>query len=114
MCEPVIVMPSMVKSYNDYPKIHRMWDSAASALEQAHQLLIFGFSFPLGDRLIREMFRCSVAKGRALKDVSIIDVNPEPVAMTLKSLLPQDLHVTVQTFTVPMDGSVPDWIVRSN
>lgn len=107
-CQPVIVLPSQRKHYSRYAHLNRMWDAAAKALSEAEYLIVFGFSFPSSDCLIRLMLR-QAASQRRLKRVAVVDVAPDPVAERVRQVLPSDQDVAVDTFVVPTDGSVPAW-----
>jgi hypothetical protein len=100
----------MVKKYNRFPEIKRMWGRAESALANASAITIFGFSFPTSDCIICEMFRATLRHASRLKDILIIDVEPERVGERMQALLsgPDDVHI--HTFAVPRDGSVPTWL----
>jgi NAD-dependent SIR2 family protein deacetylase len=112
-CQPVIVLPSARKRYSRYAHLRRMWDSAQSALKDAETLLIFGFSFPSSDCLIRAMFANAVCSG-SLRHIAIIDLQPEAVAERIKSALPPEGLPAMQCFAVPTDGSRPEWLVEES
>lgn len=48
-CSPVLVPPSMVKSFQRIPEIRRMWNAAYLALKAARSITFVGFSFPRSD-----------------------------------------------------------------
>lgn len=110
-CQPVIVLPSPRKTYSQFPHLKRMWDSAAQAMNEATNMLVFGFSFPTSDCLVRLMVRTALSHGK-LQQVSIIDLYPDSIADRFKSMIPMNMKVEVETFTVPHDRSQPSWLER--
>jgi hypothetical protein len=90
-----------------------MWKSAASALSEATSMLIFGFSLPASDLLVVRMIHEALLRGR-MRTISIVDIDPEPVAARLKKRLLSAAAVDIQTFTVPSDGSEPGCLARDS
>jgi len=107
--ESVLVLPSMAKTYSEYPQLHRMWEAAFAALEDAKRLVVFGFSFPTSDAAICRLFRQSIEKGCQLRELVVIDAAPGPIADRLRSLLPCCKNLKLHTYVVPTDGSTPRW-----
>lgn len=107
--EPVLVLPSMAKSYKQFPHLKRMWDSALDAIEQAARVIAFGFSFPATDGAINRLFRSAATKAPDLRDVVVIDANPTPIATRLREMLSVAPRIRVMEFPVPLDGSTPTW-----
>jgi NAD-dependent SIR2 family protein deacetylase len=108
-CKPVIVLPSMKKSFAQHPQLGRMWERAHYALSRCTTLTIFGFSFPESDCLICDVFRDAFKAAKGLKDIVIIDIVPELVAKRVAALLPPSSTVTIVCCSAPTDGSVPTW-----
>jgi hypothetical protein len=109
-CGPVIVLPSMVKRYSEFPEIKRMWDRAESALRVAKTVTVFGFSFPRSDCIICEMFRATLDRSEFLERVLVIDIDAGTVAERIRSFLPNNPRVTIHSLAVPGDGSAPSWL----
>ena len=109
-CGPAIVLPSMVKKYGEFPEIKRMWSRAESALLNAHTITVFGFSFPASDCIICEMFRATLSRTSCLRDILVLDIDPELVGARIDALLPHGSEVRVHPFRVPGDGSMPEWL----
>jgi NAD-dependent SIR2 family protein deacetylase len=107
--EPVLVLPSMTKTYGAYPQLERMWEATLAALEDAVRLVIFGFSFPTSDAAICRLFRKSIDAGSRLRELIVIDAAPGPVADRIRALLPDGRNIDLQTYVVPTDGSTPSW-----
>jgi len=112
-CQPVIVLPSPRKTYSQYPHLRRMWDSAAEAMNEAKSMLVFGFSFPSSDSLVKLMVRTALSHGK-LRKVSIVDLYPVSIAERFNSMIPVNMKVDVETFAVPQDGSEPEWLEREH
>jgi NAD-dependent SIR2 family protein deacetylase len=110
--EPVIVLPSMLKSFADFPRLDRMWNAAADALQDCFAVVIWGFSLPASDFLIRRLFRNCITANAKLRHITIIDRNPSPVANAVREQIPPSRSIGIQTLLTPKDGSTPDWIVR--
>ncbi|HMN39706.1 MAG TPA: hypothetical protein PKE29_02605 [Phycisphaerales bacterium] len=107
--EPVLVLPSMTKTYKAYPHLQRMWDASLSALEEASRLVVFGFSFPASDAAICRLFRKSIEHSPHLRELVVVDAAPGPVADRVRRLLPEGRDLELHTFVVPTDGSTPLW-----
>lgn len=106
---PVLLLPSMVKHYNQFPQIERMWVGMEDALARATTVTIIGFSFPASDCLVCDVFRSGLDRGRQLQDVLIIDLDPSSVAGRVRSMVPRDMEVRIHELQVPRDGSTPTW-----
>jgi NAD-dependent SIR2 family protein deacetylase len=109
---PVLIPPSMVKSFGDFAEIRRMWNAAYEALTQATNVLFFGFSFAQSDALICEMMRSTLGRSKNLKQVGIVDIAADHVAEQIRSVLSDRSDVTVTTFFATGDYSRPDWFVK--
>lgn len=104
--EPVIVLPRLRGKYVAYPKIDAMWESAALALKEAEVLHVFGFSFSDVDKELCKFLQvCFTA--RTLKQVRIIDLEPEVVALKLKSLLPDGYQLEILGMRPPRSFAAP-------
>lgn len=112
-CSPVLVPPSMVKSFDDFPGLKRIWNAAYMALSEAKSILFFGFSFPTSDALINEVMRAAFAKNRRAIDFSIVDVNPEKPASLLADMVGEACDGTISLYRVPTDGTEPDWLTTA-
>jgi hypothetical protein len=100
----------MVKSFDDFPGLKRIWNAAFMALSEAKSVLFFGFSFPTSDALINEMMRAAFAKSRRTIDFSIVDVDPEKPASLLADMVGEANDSTISLYRVPTDGTDPDWL----
>ncbi|HVX85199.1 MAG TPA: SIR2 family protein [Phycisphaerae bacterium] len=106
--EPVIVLPSMQKSFKTYPQIQRMWDFANTALKSMKVFLIFGFSFPDSDCLIYHLVQSAITNSTILEQILVIDVNTAAVASKLRCML-AGKRVAINELAVPLDGSDRGW-----
>lgn len=106
---PALVLPSMVKKFEALPGIHRMWDSAFSALQQARQVLFFGFSIPSSDAVIAEMIRCTLGRSQLIERIGVMDVNPDAPIERLRKILPNERSIQIDSFPVLANGEVPLW-----
>lgn len=107
--QPVIVLPTMKKTYAQYPHLQRMWDGAMAAIEEAERLWVFGFSFPISDSGISLLVRRAILKHKRLRQVFVLDAFPDPIVGRLTNLLPSELGIKIASFRVPIDGSIPSW-----
>ncbi|HEX3355856.1 MAG TPA: SIR2 family protein [Tepidisphaeraceae bacterium] len=105
---PVIFHPTPVKKYSTHPDIKAMWEAAGLALEEAEELIIFGFSFPQSDSVIRSLFRESLKTG-TLKKIHIFDLDPPAIHAKIACLLPTGLNIKYHLWRTPRDFSVPTW-----
>jgi hypothetical protein len=104
---PMLFRPSALKKYSDEPGAFVMWEAASAALAEATQLVMFGFSFPESDNLIRGLFRNSVT-GR-LKKVFVIDLCPDRVLTALSACLPSELRPEIELLPTRSDYGTPNW-----
>lgn len=83
---PAVVPPTYEKGpqYRDF--LGPIWMAARRAIERADRLVVFGYSFPQNDFAARSLLRTASHRGRRLRDVAVIDVNPQ-VASNLAELL---------------------------
>ncbi len=107
--EPVLVLPSMTKTYASFPHLQRMWDHALAAIEDAQRLIIFGFSFPTSDAAISRLFRSAVLQSKSIREIIVIDASPDPVAKRLREMLGSRSLPVIREVEVPIDGSTPKW-----
>lgn len=110
-CSPVLIPPSMVKSFDEFPGLKRIWNAAFMALAEAKSIMFFGFSFPSSDALINEVLRAAFARNKRAMQISIVDTNPEKPASLLGDMLGKDDTSAIQLYQVPTDGSPPEWLV---
>jgi hypothetical protein len=85
-----------------------MWEAAKAALAEATELVIFGFSFPKTDVLIRTLFQQSLDSAK-LRQVAIIDLDPEAVRTRIEESIP-GLDVHYELLPTRPDYGIPDWI----
>jgi hypothetical protein len=72
-----LVVPPIYEKASRYQKVLKpVWENARSALLQADELIVFGYSFPDMDFAARSMLRQSFIKNPNLRDVHIIDIDP--------------------------------------
>ncbi len=108
-CEPVLVIPSLQSKYLKFRRIDVMWDAAYRALADADDLIVFGFSFPESDLVIRSFLRRALASNAKLRRVWIIDVYPQDVWARLKSLLPNPDAIDLELLPVSSTFEIPEW-----
>jgi NAD-dependent SIR2 family protein deacetylase len=115
-CGPVLVPPSMLKTFDRFRGLKQVWNSAFRALSQASSVMFWGFSFPPSDILIRQMVKSAFASNRRKIDFSVIDIDPEKPATILQDLLSDDHHdeSTITLYEVPDDGTKPTWLISEN
>ena len=70
---PVIVPPVKNKEDLYHSRILNLWSLAGTALSEADEILIYGYSCPRLDIESEEMFRASVRHSTLLEKISIID-----------------------------------------
>ena len=108
-CEAVLVLPRRAGKYTSFPRIEAMWNAAASAIEDARELVVFGFSFPENDAEIKELFMNAWRSKCSLKAICVIDLDPESIADRVRRLLPTGVAPEIFTYASPSDFSTPDW-----
>ena len=95
--ETVIVPPTLMKSFDRYPKLSLFWRLALKVLRTSERLVVWGFSCPTSDHHVSWLLR-SCRPGNAatneLKEVVIIDPNCDEVKERLRSLLGTANQVT--------------------
>ena len=95
--ETVIVPPTLMKSFDRYPKLSLFWRLALKVLRTSERLVVWGFSCPTSDHHVSWLLR-SCRPGNAatneLKEVVIIDPNCHEVGKRLQSLLGTANQVT--------------------
>jgi hypothetical protein len=72
-----LVVPPVYEKASRYQAVLKpVWDAARTVLEEADELVIFGYSFPDVDFSARSMLRQAYHKNATLKDVHVIDTDP--------------------------------------
>ena len=95
--EPVIIPPTLMKSFDRYPKLSLLWRLALQVLRASERLVVWGFSCPTSDHHVSWLLRScrpGNAATNALKEVVIIDPNCHEVEKRLRSLLGTANQVT--------------------
>lgn len=95
--ETVIVPPTLMKSFDQYPKLSLFWRVALKVLRASERLVVWGFSCPTSDHHVSWLLRScrhGNAATNALKEVVIIDPNCDEVEKRLRSLLGTANQVT--------------------
>lgn len=108
-CDPVVILPSMQKRFEEVPEMHRMWDAAFRALSEAKRVIFFGFSFPRSDAVISEMMRCTLGRSKLIERIAVVDTDPVAPVARLQNILPNFDKITIDSLVVPGDLSVPHW-----
>lgn len=86
---PLVVPPIYEKGPLYRRQIGGLWTRARQALEQAEELVVFGYSFPDADYGARSLLRGAFHQNHALHAVSVIDLSPA-VASRIAELLDVD------------------------
>lgn len=88
--ETVIVPPTLMKSFERYPKLSLLWRLAIKMLRASDKLVFWGFSCPTSDHHVSWLLRyCRTGKSPepGIKEVTIIDPKCSEVEGRLRSLL---------------------------
>jgi hypothetical protein len=104
----------MVKSFDEFPGLKRIWNATFLALSEAKSILFFGFSFPSSDALINEVLRSAFAKNVRDIDISIVDIAPDKPAAILSDMLSPDDGSVIRLYQVPTDREQPDWLATDS
>lgn len=82
-----LVVPPIYEKASRYQEVLRpVWTRARLVLQEADELIIFGYSFPDMDYAARSMLKQAFIKNLKLSDVHIIDTNPQ-IASNISELL---------------------------
>jgi len=112
-CSPVLVPPSMVKTFDSFGQIKRMWNGAYQALLSAESLVIFGFSLPRSDAIIAEMLASTIGRTGKLARLAIIDRDPSgPLKRVEEIMARADGELRVTLHEAPPSGMDPEWLHR--
>lgn len=99
LMETLIVPPSMLKSFERYPKISVLWRYAERALVEAERIVLWGFSCPTTDHHVVWLFRNGLRLRKGNKvDIAIIDESPAGVAQRIKSIVVPDELGEIEEF----------------
>lgn len=104
-CDPVIVVPSPSKDIVEFLGLAAVWNAAHVAMTHARHVVIYGYSLPPSDAMLRGVICRAVREGRVLEKVTIVDRYPDAVAEQFTSLLPPDLDIDVVQVLAPPLGS---------
>ena len=83
---PLIIPPIYEKASRFQKIIGPLWDKAADKIESADRVVIFGYSFPDTDFAAHSLFRRSFYQNSKLREISVINPNPEILAKVSKML----------------------------
>jgi hypothetical protein len=82
---PLIVPPVKDKKYDAYGELfHELWDNAASALVEADEIIIIGYSFPRTDLRSNKLFMDAFMIRDSMPKVKILDPFPNKIADKFK------------------------------
>jgi hypothetical protein len=76
----VIIPPTMIKTFEKFPKLGLLWSLAYRELNKADKIVIFGVSFAPSDYYLRWLFKKALSE-RVNKPL-IIDIDKEPCVCT--------------------------------
>lgn len=111
-CGPVLVPPSMVKTFDKFRGLKQVWNAAYQALSVARSILFCGFSFPTSDVLISQMLRSALTTKTRPLEIGIIDLDPSKPVNALEELLGDcEDDIRIYTYEVPRSGEKPTWLV---
>jgi hypothetical protein len=114
-CSPVLVHPSMQKSFDRFRGLRRMWDGAFEALRVCRTIAFFGFSFPTSDAIVSEMIRCTLGRSQGDLEVIVVDVSPEIPAKRFQELVSRRRDpIQLTTLQIDADCRAPEWYVNSD
>jgi hypothetical protein len=77
---PVIIPPSLLKTFDLFPKLSLFWHLAYKKLVQAERVVVIGLSFAASDYYLRWLFKNSLAPrfGDNPPRIEIVDVSCKP------------------------------------
>lgn len=91
---PVVIPPIVGKAFVFHQRIKKIWARAQTRLRAATEAVIFGYSFPSGDRESVNMLENTIGKkGGNCRHVSVI--NPDPSVITRMGMIPKNKPVTI-------------------
>ncbi|RUT43728.1 hypothetical protein EJP82_19510 [Paenibacillus anaericanus] len=74
--EPVIITPTLLKSYN-IQRLNNVWLAAADSVSQAKRLIFIGYSMALSDYPIINLIKSAISRKNILEEVIIIGVDSD-------------------------------------
>lgn len=85
---PLIIPPVKQKTYELFGSLFStLWDRAESALAQADEIVIIGYSFPQTDLQSNQLFRRAFLRRSSIPRVTIIDPEPQRIAQKFSAEL---------------------------
>jgi hypothetical protein len=109
----------MMKNFDEFVELRRMWVAAFTALKEAESVIFFGYSFPPSDAAIAQMLRNTLGESKKLQRIAVIDTNLAGPVARLRKCFPEKHHVdgrqiALTHFEVPVDRSCPKWYRSSD
>jgi hypothetical protein len=89
---PLVVPPIYEKGPLYRQQIGTLWTSARDALEQAEELIIFGYSFPDADYGARSLLRGAVHQNAGLRSIPVIDISASVASRVADLLSVEAVH----------------------
>ncbi len=83
---PLIIPPIYEKASRYMATVAPLWDSASGLLQKADRIVVFGYSFPETDFASRALFRRALHMAMSIKELSVIDPNPEIAARIARNV----------------------------
>ena len=104
---PLIVPPVKDKKYDAYGELfHMLWEKAASALVEADEIIIIGYSFPRTDLRSNKLFMDAFMQRDSMPKVKVLDPSPEKIVDKFKhdlGISDDNLFVYKDYFTEEFD-----------
>lgn len=89
---PLVVPPIYEKGPLYRQQIGELWTKGREALEQAEELIIFGYSFPDADYSARSLLRGALHQNTDLRSVTVIDISAAVASRVADLLGVESVH----------------------
>lgn len=83
----LLIAPRADKPYGLFPNtFSRLWDKATTAVKQADELILIGYSIPESDARVKELIQV-VGSDKGHLICTVVDKKPEPIVEKIESLV---------------------------
>ena len=95
---PIIVPPVQNKSEIYHSNIRDLWDRAREALNDADELVIYGYSCPSSDTESENLLRITLEQNKKIQQIPIIDTNPAVINRYRQLIPSKEFHLFDDVF----------------
>ncbi len=95
---PIIVPPVHNKTEIYHSNILDLWDRAREALNDADELVIYGYSCPSSDTESEDLLRIALEQNKKIQQIPIIDTNPTAISRYRQLIPSKEFHLFDDVF----------------